>query len=51
MILIERPCCDELLAVDDSLETTLRCEACAVEWSIADPDPAPATRTLPALAA
>ena len=40
MILIERPCCDELLEVDGALPATLRCDACSVEWAIEDPDDA-----------
>jgi hypothetical protein len=42
MILIEPPCCDEPMAIDSPMPTTLRCEACSVAWSIVDPGPEPA---------
>jgi hypothetical protein len=42
MILIERPCCDEPMAIDSPAPATLRCEACGVAWSIVDPEPEPA---------
>jgi hypothetical protein len=37
MVNIERPCCDTPLAVELPLPDAIRCDECAVSWSIADP--------------
>ena len=39
MIHTNRPCCDTLLATEMPLPDTLRCEDCAVTWTITDPEP------------
>mgnify|MGYP001578288760 CR=1 FL=1 len=39
MIHINQPCCDAILATEMPLPDTLRCEDCAVTWTIADPEP------------
>ena len=39
MILIDRPCCATPLPVELPMPDTLRCDACAVEWTIEDPTP------------
>jgi len=49
MITIERPCCDQPLSVEFPLPDELRCDDCAVSWTVADPEPAPTA--IPALAA
>ena len=41
MVIIERPCCDTPLAVELPLVDALRCEDCAVSWTVADPEAAP----------
>jgi len=44
MITIERPCCDQPLAVEMPLSDALRCDECAVSWTVTDPEPAPVAR-------
>jgi hypothetical protein len=52
MITIERPCCDQPLAVEMPLPDALRCDECAVTWIVTDPEPASvAHAALAALAA
>ncbi|MEO7663486.1 MAG: hypothetical protein ABIV26_00035 [Candidatus Limnocylindrales bacterium] len=43
MVNLERPCCDSPLIVELPLQASLRCDDCAVEWSIVDPVPAAMT--------
>ena len=40
MITIERPCCDQPLAVEMPLPDALRCDECAVSWVVTEPRPA-----------
>jgi hypothetical protein len=40
MITVERPCCDQPLAVEMPLPDALRCDECAVTWIVTDPEPA-----------
>jgi hypothetical protein len=52
MITIERPCCDQPLAVEMPLPDAHRCDECAVSWIVTDPEPASGVATAPtALAA
>ena len=36
MILIERPCCTALLAIDLPIPDSLRCDECATTWDVVD---------------
>ena len=40
MITIERPCCEQPLAVEMPLPDAFRCDECAVSWIVTDPEPA-----------
>ena len=44
MVNIERPCCDQPLAVDVPLPEALHCDECAVTWTVSDSEPAPVAR-------
>lgn len=39
MVNIERPCCDQPLAVETPVPDALTCEDCQVSWSLVDPQP------------
>ena len=39
MITIERPCCDQPLSVESPVPDALRCDECAVSWTLTDPEP------------
>ncbi|MBI2763731.1 MAG: hypothetical protein HYX54_08300 [Chloroflexi bacterium] len=39
MIFIDRPCCDEPLAIDLPIADTLSCEACSTTWEVTDAGP------------
>jgi hypothetical protein len=39
MVHTDRPCCDAPLVTEMPLPDTLRCEDCAVTWTITDPEP------------
>jgi hypothetical protein len=45
MITIERPCCDQPLAVEMPLPDALHCDECAVSWIVTDPEPALVAQT------
>jgi hypothetical protein len=38
MVTTERPCCDQPLTVEMPLPESLRCDDCAVTWSVTDPE-------------
>jgi hypothetical protein len=40
MVIVERPCCAAPMVVEHPLTDLVRCEACAVEWTLDDPAPA-----------
>jgi hypothetical protein len=48
MITLEAPCCDRPLLVEVPLPDALRCDECAVSWTVTDPEPAPVARVTPA---
>lgn len=39
MVNLERPCCESPFLVELPLPASLRCDDCAVSWTVADPDP------------
>lgn len=41
MVNIDRPCCDAPLTVELPLPDALRCDECAVAWTLADPESVP----------
>ena len=46
MVTIERPCCEAPLIVEAALAVELRCDACAVTWTVSDPEPSAAGQGL-----